>query len=175
LRHGRAPFAKLIGAGLKVGLGSDSVASNNNCDILEEARFAILVARAGNPIVPEGVSNNPDALVDAREPAIGSARALFAATLGGARALGLDQKIGSLAEGKQADLIVVGLHDIHQQPVTNVVDALIFSSSGRDVRMTMVAGKEVFRERGMTTVDQSEFSSRLTLVRDQLEEAAKEQ
>jgi 5-methylthioadenosine/S-adenosylhomocysteine deaminase len=169
LRHGRAPFAKLIGAHLKVGLGSDSVASNNNCDILEEARFAILVARGSSPTVREGVSStgalaqiNPD-------------RALFAATLGGARALGLDQETGSLLEGKQADLTVVGLDGAHQHPVSNPVDALIFSSSGRDVRMTMVAGKEVFRDGSITTVDQAELSSRLTLVRDKLEDTVKTQ
>jgi len=169
LRHGRAPFAKLIGAHLKIGLGSDSVASNNNCDILEEARFAILVARGSSPTVREGVSStgalaqiNPD-------------RALFAATLGGARALGFDQEIGSLLEGKQADLTVVGLDGAHQHPVSNPVDALIFSSSGRDVRMTMVAGKEVFRDGSITTVDQAELSSRLTLVRDKLEDTVKTQ
>ena len=169
LRHGRAPFAKLIGAHLKIGLGSDSVASNNNCDILEEARFAILVARGSSPTVREGVSStgalaqiNPD-------------QALFAATLGGARALGLDQEIGSLLEGKQADLTVVGLDGAHQHPVSNPVDALIFSSSGRDVRMTMVAGKEVFRDGSITTVDQAELSSRLTLVRDKLEDTVKTQ
>ena len=169
LRHGRAPFAKLIGAHLKVGLGSDSVASNNNCDILEEARFAILVARGSSPTVREGVSST-DALAQ-----INPDRALFAATLGGARALGLDQEIGSLLEGKQADLTVVGLDGAHQHPVSNPVDALIFSSSGRDVRMTMVAGKEVFRDGSITTVDQAELSSRLTLVRDKLEDAVKKQ
>ena len=169
LRHGRAPFAKLIGAHLKVGLGSDSVASNNNCDILEEARFAILVARGSSPTVREGVSST-DALAQ-----INPDRALFAATLGGARALGLDQEIGSLLEGKQADLTVVGLDGAHQHPVSNPVDALIFSSSGRDVRMTMVAGKEVFRDDSITTVDQAELSSRLTLVRDKLEDAVKNQ
>jgi len=170
LRHGRAPFAKLISADLKLGLGSDSVASNNNCDILEEARFAILIARGNSPTVREGVSST-DALADAINPD----RALFAATLGGARALGLDQEIGSLLEGKQADLTVVGLDGAHQHPVSNPVDALIFSSSGRDVRMTMVAGKEVFRGGSITKVDQAELSSRLTLVRDKLEDATKSQ
>ena len=169
LRHGRAPFAKLISAGLKVGLGSDSVASSNNCDILEEARFAILVARGSGPTVREGVSST-DALA-----AINPDRALFAATLGGARALGLDQETGSLLEGKQADLTVVGLDGAHQHPVSNPVDALIFSSSGRDVRMTMVAGKEVLRDGSITTVDQAELSSRLTLVRHKLEDTVKTQ
>jgi 5-methylthioadenosine/S-adenosylhomocysteine deaminase len=144
-------LARFIDADLKVGLGSDSVASNNNCDILEEARFATLLARATAPIT--------------------AAQALFAATLGGARALGLDDRIGSLKEGMQADLTIVGLDGIHQQPVGNPVDTLIFSSSGRDVRMTMVAGQQIFRDGGVTTANEANLHSLLVLVRDKLEEA----
>jgi 5-methylthioadenosine/S-adenosylhomocysteine deaminase len=175
LRHDRAPFAKFIDANLKVGLGSDSVASNNNCDILEEARFATLFARGSSQTIKDGLSDI-GALADARATAPFSAeRALFAATHGGARALGLDDQIGSLKEGLQADLTIVGLDGIHQQPVENPVDTLIFSSSGRDVRMTMVAGREIFRDGSITTADQNELSSRLTLVRSKLDDAAKQQ
>ncbi len=168
LRHGRAPFAKFLAADLKVGLGSDSVASNNNCDILEEARFATLLARVGG---------TDFSLCDDSEPpqtGIGATDALFAATLGGARALGLDREIGSLREGMQADLAVVGLDGMHQQPVTNPVDTLIFSSSGRDVRMTMVAGKEIFRDGTVAAANQNDLRSRLNVVRDKLEEATKQ-
>jgi cytosine/adenosine deaminase-related metal-dependent hydrolase len=164
LRHGRAPFAKLLAADLNAGLGSDSVASNNNCDILEEARFATLLARVdrgSSPTVREGVSRS-DAPVTAEQ-------ALFAATLGGARALGLDSQIGSLAEGMQADLIAVALDGAHQQPVTNPVDALIFSSSGRDVRMTMVAGKEVYRNDKVLMANESELRSRLLTTRQKID------
>ncbi|HEV8590389.1 MAG TPA: amidohydrolase family protein [Pyrinomonadaceae bacterium] len=174
LCHGRAPFAKFINAGLKVGLGSDSVASNNNCDILEEARFATLLARVsaargGSPTVRKGVLNT-DALADARATApISAQQALFAATLGGARALGLEDQIGALAEGKQADLIVVGLDAAHQQPVTDPTDALIFSSSGRDVRMTMVAGKEIYREGKLLMADAGELLIRLQTTRQTLD------
>ena len=178
LRHGRAPFARFLDADLKVGIGSDSVASNNNCDILAEARFATLLARAGgdrgrSPTVREGVAKG-DALANARAPApISAEQALFAATLGGARALGLDHEIGSLKEGLRADLTVVGLDGIHQQPITNPVDTLIFSSSGRDVRMTMVAGKEIFHEGSIVTTNEADLQSRLVAVRDKLEEASK--
>jgi 5-methylthioadenosine/S-adenosylhomocysteine deaminase len=160
LGHGRAPFEKLIGGGLKVGLGSDSVASNNNCDILEEGRFALLSSRGSR--TSAGATLNAETV-------------LFAMTLGGAHALGLGDQVGSLERGKQADLTVVRLDGVHQHPVTNPVDGLIFSSSGRDVRMTMVAGKEVFRDGVITTVDQAELSSRLTTVREKLEQAAKQQ
>jgi 5-methylthioadenosine/S-adenosylhomocysteine deaminase len=174
LCHGRASFAKFVNAGLKVGLGSDSVASNNNCDILEEARFATLLARVsaargGSPTVREGVLNT-DALADARATApISAQQALFAATLGGARALGLDDQIGALVEGMQADLIVVGLDGAHQQPVTDPIDALIFSSSGRDVRMTMVAGKEIYRAGELPTADAGELLLRLQTTRQTLD------
>ena len=180
LRHGRAPFAKFLAANLKAGIGSDSVASNNNCDILEEARFATLLARSSadrvsRPTARQGVVNE-HALADARATApITAEQALFVLTLGGARALGLDNQIGALKEGLQADLTVVGLDGIHQQPIKNPVDTLIFSSSGRDVRMTMVAGKQIFRDGIVTTADEPGLSSRLVLVRTKLEDTAKQQ
>ena len=175
LRHGSAPFAKFITAGLSVGLGSDSVASNNNCDILEEARFATLVARVSgdrgsSPTIRE---SRRVGIADARAcDTITAEQALFAATLGGARALGLDDQIGALAEGMQADLTVVGLNGAHQQPVTNPEDALIFSSSGRDVQMTMVAGNEVFRNGEVTTTNESELQPQLKSVRQKLDSLA---
>jgi 5-methylthioadenosine/S-adenosylhomocysteine deaminase len=128
--HGYAPFEKLVDAGIGVGLGSDSVASNNVCDILEEARFAALAARnrAG------------------RTRSVSAGEVLQAATLGGARALGLDRLVGSLETGKQADIAVVSLNHVAQQPINNIHAALVFSSNARDVTATYVAGNEVFRK-----------------------------
>lgn len=149
LRHGRAPFENFIRGGLKVGLGSDSVASNNSCDILEEARFATLMARtAGADVSAE--------------------QALFAATLGGARALGLGDQIGALQTGMQADLTVVSLNGSHQQPLTDPVDTLVFSSSGRDVVLTIVAGKELYRHGQVATVDESDCIKRGQEIRARL-------
>lgn len=126
--HGYAPFDRFLDAGITVGLGSDSVASNNVCDLLEEARFAALTAR-----------NRPDShrFMTARD-------VLRAATLGGAEALGLENKIGTLEPGKQADIAVVSLSDPAQKPVSDVEAALVFSSNARDILTTMVAGKTVF-------------------------------
>jgi cytosine/adenosine deaminase-related metal-dependent hydrolase len=180
LRHGRAPFAKFLATDLKVGLGSDSVASNNNCDILEEARFATLVARMSEarPLGRASIvsptesaeSSTTVALPDGRaSDTVSAEQALFAATLGGARALGLDNQIGALAEGMQADLIAVALDGAHQQPATNPTDTLIFSSSGRDVRMTMVAGKEVYRNDSVTTAHEFELQSQLQNIRQGLD------
>jgi len=200
LGHGRAPFAKFIAAGVRVGLGSDSVASNNNCDLLEEARFATLLGRVGSAnrgsslTVREGSVTEPRAdrgphasiprgVVDASGsdtqldptfrggllPAISAKDVLFAATLGGARALGLDDQIGALAEGMQADLISVGLEGAHQHPVSDPADALIFSSSRQDVRFTMVAGREIYRDGAVTVPDHDELISRLRKVRQRLD------
>jgi cytosine/adenosine deaminase-related metal-dependent hydrolase len=155
LRHGRAPFLQFIKAGINVGLGSDSVASNNTCDILEEARFATLLTR-----------------LDRGTDSINADQALYAATLGGARAMGLDDRIGSLEAGKQADLAVVSLESAQQQPAGSPVDALIFSSSGRDVILTVVAGKEIYRENRLTTVNENDFLTRIRDIRSRLEPSA---
>lgn len=125
--HGWAPFEKFLDAGITVGLGSDSVASNNVCDLLEESRFAALAAR-----------NRPD-----RKRFITAKEALKAATLGGAQALGLDHLIGTLEPGKQADIAVVSLDHPAQQPINDVEAAIVFSSNARDVVMTLVNGERV--------------------------------
>jgi 5-methylthioadenosine/S-adenosylhomocysteine deaminase len=131
LGHGRAPFAKFIEAGITVGLGSDSVASNNTCDILEEARFATLLSRASG------------ARITAED-------ALRAATLG-----------GELSEGAQADLAVVSLTGVHQVPSYDPVATLIFASSGRDVILTVVAGREVYRNGRVSNVDEDHLRARM--------------
>jgi len=150
LGHGRAPFAEFIAQRLNVGLGSDSVASNNICDILDEACFATLLSRLDERGSSGGLP-----------PAVTAEQTLFAATLGGARALGLDNRIGALAEGMQADITVVSLNGVHQQPVNNPADALIFSSSGRDVLLTVVAGREIYRDGNISGVDEDELLSRI--------------
>jgi 5-methylthioadenosine/S-adenosylhomocysteine deaminase len=149
--HGRAPFFDFIGRGTNVGLGSDSVASNNTCDILEEARFATLLGRRD------------------RGDRVTSEQALFAATLGGARALGLEDEIGALEGGLQADIAVVSLSSAHQQPIGDPAGTLIFSSSGRDVLMTLVAGKEVYRDGTVSGVDENEYQTRLDTIRRKIE------
>jgi len=162
LGHGHAPFAQFITHGLNVGLGSDSVASNNTCDILEEARFAALWARF----------DLNDALAAARASALLSATdVLFAATLGGARALGLSNQIGALKEGMRADMAVASLDSIGQQPAHDPADALIFSSSGRAVLLTVVAGEEIYRNGHMTTTAEDDLRMRLDQIRKKLDGA----
>ncbi len=125
--HGYAPFEKFLDEGISVGLGSDSVASNNICDLLEESRFAAFSAR-----------NRPD-----RQRFISAREVLEAATIGGAKALGLDALIGTLKAGKQADIAVVSLDRPAMRPLGEIHAALIFSASAADIKTTMVSGTVV--------------------------------
>jgi cytosine/adenosine deaminase-related metal-dependent hydrolase len=155
LGHGRAPWAKFLAAQIPVGLGSDSVASNNTCDILEEARFAVLIARGGQ-------DRNHDL------PIPNADDALAAATLGGATALGRGEDIGRLEVGRQADFAAVSLSGVHQRPVYEPSGTLIFASSGRDVIMTVVAGREIYRDGRVTTVDEDRLRARMDEISDKL-------
>ncbi len=146
LGHGHAPFGDFLK--LSRGFGSDSVASNNTCDMLEEARFATLLARL-----------NRDA---ARGESYTAQHALMDATLGGRRALlGTEEHSGALIEGSEADLAIVKLDGAHQIPVYDPARSLIFSSSARDVALTMVAGREVYRDGKVTTVDEERLRTRM--------------
>lgn len=158
LGHGRAPFAKFLDKGIAMGLGSDSVASNNTCDLLEEARFALLMARSG---ANENASKTTDSRLSADE-------ALRVATIGGARALGLNGLVGELSVGLQADFAVVSLEGAHQTPSYDPASTLIFSSSGRDVILTVVAGKEVYRDGRITTVDEERLRARMKEIAEKL-------
>ena len=148
LGHGRAPFARLLERGVPVGLGSDSVASNNTCDILDEARFAALLARS------ETASLSGKGMLNAAD-------SLHAATIGGAQALELENQIGELRTGLQADFAVVAIDRPHQLPLYDPIDTLVFASSGRDVVLTVVAGKELFSGGRVTTVDEERLAARI--------------
>ncbi|HMJ08823.1 MAG TPA: amidohydrolase family protein, partial [Pyrinomonadaceae bacterium] len=150
--HGWGPFEKFLDEGVKVGFGSDSVASNNVCDLLEEARFAVLGAR-----------NRPDT-----SRFISGKEALETATLGGAQALGLGDLVGSIEPGKQADLAVVSLTHLAQSPLNDVYAAIVHSSNGRDVVLTMVAGRDVYRNGSSTQVDVRELIEKMDAIRKKI-------
>jgi 5-methylthioadenosine/S-adenosylhomocysteine deaminase len=152
LRHGRAPFARFLEKNVIVGLGSDSVASNNTCDILEEARFAVLLARAAG----------------ADGKVIGATDAVYAATAGGAQCLGFENRIGHLAEGFDADFTVVSLNATHQLPVYDPVTTTIFSSSGADVVLTVIGGREVYRDGRVVGVDEDRLKARMLEIIEKL-------
>jgi cytosine/adenosine deaminase-related metal-dependent hydrolase len=130
LGHGTAPIVAMLDAGIIVALGSDSVASNNRMDILAEARLAVLAQRArlGQPA------------------ALPAAAALAMATVAGARALGLADRIGTLEPGKDADLAAFRLDGPHAMPVHDPVAAAVFSLTGRDATFVAVKGEILLRD-----------------------------
>lgn len=127
LGHGFAPLMAMRKAGIAVGLGSDSVASNNTMDLLTEMRDASLTARG----------RERDGMI------MMASEALEMATLGGAKVLKMDGAIGSLEAGKQADLCAIDLASPHLWPCGDPVAAVAFSSCARDVRLTVVGGDEL--------------------------------
>jgi cytosine/adenosine deaminase-related metal-dependent hydrolase len=129
---GVAPLAALREAGIRVCIATDSPASTPSFDMFDEMRAAIVGARAR-----EG---RPDALT--------AADALELATLGGARALGLDASIGSLAPGKQADLTVLSLADTPFIPWEDPVTGAVLGGSPRGVVATLVSGKPRYAKGG---------------------------
>ncbi|BCV25070.1 MAG TPA: amidohydrolase [Firmicutes bacterium] len=143
LASGLAPLAALLEAGVKVGLGTDGAASNNNLDVLEEARLAALL--------PKLATGDP-AAVPARA-------ALRSATLGGAEALGLESRIGSLEEGKQADLVLLDEGRAHLVPRHDVISRVVYSARAGDVDTVLVAGRILLEHGRPTTLDRAKILS----------------
>lgn len=144
LASGFCPVDKLLKAGVNVALGTDGAASNNDLDLLGELRTAALLAKA--------VANDAQAL-----PA---QAALHMATLAGAKALGLDEQIGSLVAGKQADFIAVDLARFNTQPVYNVFSHLAYAVNSQQVSDVFVAGKPLLRHGVLTTLSADEVLAR---------------
>jgi 5-methylthioadenosine/S-adenosylhomocysteine deaminase len=128
LGHGVARVVEMRAAGLRVALGTDSVASNNRLDILEEARVAQLMQRAR--------------LQSAS--ALPGTDLLEMVTIEAARALGLAERIGSLEAGKDADFCVISLAQPHTVPAPDPVSAIFHSARGSDVLMTAVRGEVLY-------------------------------
>ena len=138
LASGVAPVTNLLVAGVTVGLATDSVASNNNLDMFEEGRTAALLQK-----MREG---------DASQFTID--QALKALTIEGAKALGLEDKIGSLEVGKQADFIAIQPKGrIHLYPLENMLSHLVYAVKGSDVQDVYIAGKQVVRDGQVLTVN----------------------
>lgn len=146
LASGTCPVSRLQAAGVNVALGTDGAASNNALDLLDEARLASLLAK----ITTGDVRSLPEA------------RVLEMATLGGARALGLDADIGSLEPGKFADLVAVDLAAARFQPVYDPMAALIHTAAGSAVSHVWVAGRPLLHDGTPTTVDEEAVLAAVT-------------
>jgi 5-methylthioadenosine/S-adenosylhomocysteine deaminase len=140
LASGVSPVVKILGQGIAMGLGTDGVAgSNNDVDMFEEMDLAAKLQKV--------ISGDPQAL-----PA---EQAFAMATILGARALHLDDRIGSLEKGKRADIVAVRLDAPHATPLYNVYSQLVFALKESDVSDVMVNGKPIVRDRKMLTLDRA--------------------
>ncbi|MFB3826218.1 MAG: amidohydrolase family protein [Bryobacteraceae bacterium] len=141
LASGVAPVVKMLAAGLAIGLGTDGPAgSNNDFDLLEEADLAAKLQKV--------VTLDPSA--------VPAQAALEMATIGGARALGMEREIGSLEAGKRADLITMRLDTPRAVPLYNVVSQMVYALKGGDVRDVMVEGRAVVSDGRCLTINAAE-------------------
>lgn len=143
LASGFCPVERLWQAGVNVAVGTDGAASNNDLDLLGETRTAALLAKA----------------VAGSAAALDAHRALRMATLNGARALGLEARIGSLEVGKAADLVAFDLSGLAQQPVHDPVSQLIYATSRDCARHVWVAGEQLLDERRLTRMDEAALTA----------------
>lgn len=144
LASGFCPIERLWQAGVNVALGTDGAASNNNLSLLEEARTASLLAKA----------------VAQSATAMNAHQTLRLLTLNGARALGMEQQIGSLAVGKLADVVSVNLSGLNTQPVYDPVSQLIYACTSDAIEHLWVGGKQLVKQRELLRMDKAELLSK---------------
>ncbi|HSQ03749.1 MAG TPA: amidohydrolase family protein [Burkholderiales bacterium] len=142
LASGIAPIKEMIETGVKLGLGTDGTASNNDLDMFEEMRLASFLSKGAT-----------------RDPLVVPARTtLMLATIGGARAIHLEQLTGSIEPGKRADVVVVDLTGLHNTPRFHrepdlVYSQLVYACKSSDVRDVWCNGRALMRDRALLTVD----------------------
>src|SRR6266436_3846051 len=137
LGSGIAPVATMLERGISVSLGADGAACNNRLDMFTEMRTMALLQKAlhGPEVIPANQS-------------------LRMATIAGARALGLENEIGSLEIGKRADVIVVDLNQLHSSPKPDVISSLVYSAQPSDVRATIIDGRIVMSNRELSALNE---------------------
>jgi 5-methylthioadenosine/S-adenosylhomocysteine deaminase len=127
----------MLEAGVRVGLGTDGAASNNDLDMWEEIRLAAFLQK-----------------VDRMDPEVMPASTVLnMATQGGAEAIGLGDSIGSLEIGKRADIIQVSFDDVHFVPVYDVIAHLVYVADEQDVTSVVVDGKVLMKDKELLTID----------------------
>lgn len=139
LASGFSPIAELDKRGVNITIGTDGAASNNDLDMFAEMRQAALLAKA--------VANDPSV--------IPAHTALEMATINAAKSLGLDHDIGSIEVGKYADLVAVDLGSLETQPIYDVVSQLVYATSRDKVTDVWVAGKQLLKQRQLTTLNEN--------------------
>lgn len=154
LASGICPVAALKAAGVNVALGTDGAASNNNLDMLEEARSAALLAKVSTQ----------------DSTALTAAEALDMATINGARLLGLADETGSIEPGKAADLMAVDFSGFGTRPVYHPISHLIYVASASHVSHTWVAGECLYQDRQYTRLDVQSLQGRVENWRQHIEQ-----
>jgi 5-methylthioadenosine/S-adenosylhomocysteine deaminase len=140
LASGISPVIKMVENGICVSLGTDGAASNNNLDLFQEIKTSSLLQK-----------------VQTLDPSvIPASKALEMATIEGARALGMENEIGSIEEGKKADLVLVDMKAPHLTPFRNPISHIAFSAEGSDVSTVICDGKLLMHEREFLTLDEME-------------------
>ncbi len=145
LASGFCPVALCLNAGINVALGTDGAASNNDIDMLGEMRSAALLAKA----VAQDASSVP------------AMTALRMATINGAKALGLEQETGSLTVGKSADVIAIDLDHLETLPLYCPVSQIVYAASRQQVTDVWVAGKQLLKQRQLTTFNLAVLKARI--------------
>lgn len=152
LGSGIAEITKMLDEGIPVSLGADGAACNNRLDMFTEMRTMALLQKA---------TQGPEA--------ISAKQALRIATVGGARALGLEAEIGTLEPGKRADIIVIRLDALHSTPAgIDPVSAVVYSTQTADVQHVIIDGNVVLREGKLMTMDESEVIEEAVSERQEL-------
>lgn len=128
-------------ADVNVGLGTDGAPCNNTCDLLQEMKLAAIIHKS--------ISYDPTA--------VPAESVLEMATINGARALGLQDRIGSLEIGKKADFVAIDVRGIHNQPWHNPVSAVVYTVTGRDVDVVVVDGRMLVQNGELLTMNEQEI------------------
>ncbi len=141
LASGIARIPQLLAGGVNVGIGTDGAASNNKLDMLAEMRMAALLAKVG-----------------AMDPtAVPAATAIRMATLNGAQALGIADKVGSIKLGKQADLIAIDLATVETAPIFDPISHVVYAAGREQVSHVWVKGQALMAERQLKTLDEAQL------------------
>jgi len=155
LASGIAPIVKMRQKGITIGLATDGAASNDNLDMIETMRAAAFLAKVST----------------LRAGSLVGKDVLEMATIEGARAVFMENEIGSLEPGKKADVILIDLRKPHLQPVCNVINTIVYVASACDVNTVIIDGKIIMKDRKILTVDENRI---LETVKEKFEPALKE-
>lgn len=156
LGNGFAPIPEMLEAGVNVCLGTDGAASNNALNLFHEMNLLALIHK-GNA---------------RKAKCVDATTCLLMATINGAKALGLDQQIGSIKEGKKADLIILDLKQPSMQPMNNILSSLVYSANGSEVETVIIDGQLIMENRKVLTLNEEEIYEKVNAIIKRMEKDA---